>query len=55
MKKYGDSFKRIEKKLDSAYQQNQTVQKRIKKINEKPTQHETDIQLLLYLEGKKRI
>lgn len=54
MKKYGVMFNRIEKKLDSAFEQNQQMQKRIKRINHKPNDHEKDIQLLLYLEGKKR-
>lgn len=51
MKNYGITFKRIERKLDSAYERNQRIQR---KINENPNQHATDIQLLLYLEEKKR-
>lgn len=52
--KYGIIVKRIETKLDNAYEQNQQVQKRIKKSNENPNQ-EKEIQLLLYLEEKKRV
>lgn len=54
MRKYGDMFKRIEKKLDKVHDQNQQIQKKIKKINDKPNQHAENIQLLLYLEEKKR-
>lgn len=54
MKKYGVMFKRIEMKLDNVYEQNQKLQKRIKKINEKPNEHANEIRLLLYLEQKKR-
>lgn len=54
MKKYSVMFNRIEKRLDGAFEQNQQMQKRIKRINHKPNDHEKDIQLLLYLEGKKR-
>lgn len=55
MKKYGSIFKRIEKKLDNVYEQNQNIQKRLKKINQKPNEHANEIRLLLYLEEKKRI
>lgn len=48
-------FKRIEQKLDNVYEQNQKIQKRIKKINEKPNEHANEIRLLLYLEEKKRM
>lgn len=54
MKKYDAPLKRIEKRLDGVFEQNQQMQKRIKRVNHKPNQHASEIQLLLYLEGKKR-
>lgn len=54
MKKYDVPLKRIEKRLDGVFEQNQQMQKRIKRVNHKPNQHASEIQLLLYLEEKKR-
>lgn len=55
MKKYGIMYKRLSTKLNSVSEQNQRVQNGVNRIIEHPNQHTTELQLLLYLEEKKRV